>query len=798
MPLYDHNSIPAATKEPTGFETRTTSTLSFDSNPVSPTFLQFTIAPTGTTFNIWSQGLLYQKITSTVSITNTVGMWYIYFDTDGTLKASQTEWVFVDGKIPVATVYWNGTVAMVGDERHGIVMDGMTHAYLHYAIGARYGEGLTLTINDTTFSMDSGIIFDEDIRVVVNAVTQARVLYRNSTTWEFTAQQAKWYIESADVLQYDNDGALAAVTNNYYMAMWFFATNNTENQIWILTGQRQDLKLVDARNNNTYESLNLSTLPSAEMKLLYRVIVQRNGTSEVWIETADMRSVANLPGGTYNATNHGSLAGRDLPGQHPATALTVDTTNFAGRLYSIDDTVQKALDRLDDSGNTWFTTQTDGTGDGYFRIASMPVTGEKSTVVFYVRAATPSGTVSEATIIVNLAARLDNYASQYSSVLCMTSHSYNTESNVENGWVLRYCRLSFDATTAYLDMYVYKNTTVVTMKVMPLTVSDWTWATGTLTRNPTVGSYRNTQATMSYGARGNYITANTADSATYSTYGSYGGGTLANTADKTDKWEYFGYVTLTYNSAYLSGHSIHHKVILKEMTHDAAVAPADFENIILDIKTTLAAHADANEFNTAVPAIAIEVDGKMNIDPTIDIAALVFSTSTTSKIIRFYIKLKTATKHYIAVHEGSRLGFAYNATKGKSTAYTTYTNATNQTPITSLPTPGQGSIIYGTLVGSGLSQLSHRALDQLVHEVAEDSYEEITRDINGRVSGIIYWTDSGKTLKIREYALTRNVDAKVEIVTTYQYNGSGTVAETYVETLSRTSGQVTSITGALS
>lgn len=304
--------IPLITKEPTGFETRTTSTLSFDSDPLSDTFLQFTITPTITSFNIWSKGVKFEKTASNVSITNTLGLWYIYFNTSGVLSAMQTVWDFVDGNIPVATLYWDGVVGLICDERHGIIMDGMTHAYLHYSVGVRYYSGINLTINDTTFSTDIGYILDEDIRFTVSAQTTCRVFYRESGFYKFTAPQAKWYIEGGagtTLLQYDNAGALATVDNNKYMAMWFFAVNDISNPIWVLTGQRQDTLLADARANNNYQSLVLLTLPSAEMKLLYRIIVQRSGTSEVWIETADYRSVSNLPASNYVATNHSSLTG---------------------------------------------------------------------------------------------------------------------------------------------------------------------------------------------------------------------------------------------------------------------------------------------------------------------------------------------------------------------------------------------------------------------------------------------------------------------------------------------------------
>ena len=72
-------------------------------------------------------------------------------------------------------------------------------------------------------------------------------------------------------------------------------------------GQRQDILLADARANNTYKSLSFGTLPFREMKILYRVILRSTGGSATYVETQDLRSVSNLPGGTYVATDHGGI-----------------------------------------------------------------------------------------------------------------------------------------------------------------------------------------------------------------------------------------------------------------------------------------------------------------------------------------------------------------------------------------------------------------------------------------------------------------------------------------------------------
>ena len=102
--------------------------------------------------------------------------------------------------------------------------------------------------------------------------------------------------------------------------------------------------------------------------------------------------------------------------------------------------------------------------------------------------------------------------------------------------------------------------------------------------------------------------------------------------------------------------------------------------------------------------------------------------------------------------------------------------------------------LKATTGGGGLTPASHRSLDQLVHELAEDSYLEVTRD-SGKVSVITYWTDSGKTQKVREVVITRSAGRVSQTVET-QYDGAGVaiVGETLTTTITRSSGKVESMT----
>ena len=105
---------------------------------------------------------------------------------------------------------------------------------------------------------------------------------------------------------------------------------------------------------------------------------------------------------------------------------------------------------------------------------------------------------------------------------------------------------------------------------------------------------------------------------------------------------------------------------------------------------------------------------------------------------------------------------------------------------------GRKSLSDLATAGSGLTPATHRDLDQLVHCIAEDSFDEIIRT-GFLVTGIITWTDAGKTTKIREQAIVYTGLLPTQITTT-QYDGAGVAVEIVVETFSYTGFLVSDIT----
>lgn len=86
-------------------------------------------------------------------------------------------------KCLIAYIYWDATNSesnYFAEERHGISMSPETHNYLHFTRGAQFLSGLALGNLSTDdgsvdaasaqFSVETGRIVDEDIRILIDAV----------------------------------------------------------------------------------------------------------------------------------------------------------------------------------------------------------------------------------------------------------------------------------------------------------------------------------------------------------------------------------------------------------------------------------------------------------------------------------------------------------------------------------------------------------------------------------------------------------------------------------------------------
>lgn len=325
----------------------------------------YIVTPVGASFRLSADGVLY-TLTNTyqVTITDTEGTWYIYFDLVGgviTLVASQTAWD-LDAVMPVGIIQWDATNKIAifdAYERHGLTYPSRVHNWAHYSIGTVYSSGLGLNNFTTTgtganntdaqLGVTGGLIFDEDIFVgitpaavpaadfeqILAAPAQLPVFYKSGALGVWRRYAANTYpcADAAKVgagtrLRYNNPAGpwtVAEVANGAHVASWIVATNSRTFPVLVVLGQRQDTQLTQAQNNNLFNSLDLAGLPFQEMRVLFRVIFQTNNgyanTPKARIrDVQDLRADTIRAAGQYVPVTHGSLSGLTLD-DHPQYLL---------------------------------------------------------------------------------------------------------------------------------------------------------------------------------------------------------------------------------------------------------------------------------------------------------------------------------------------------------------------------------------------------------------------------------------------------------------------------------------------
>lgn len=371
-------AINTNTKEPTGFIDRTSSIISFTDGTME--FKIDKLAP-ATEFKYYVNGVLYTKSAAClVNILDTEGLWYIYFN-NATLTAVYNAHPGFD-KALVSTIYWDATNnkgILICDERHGCTMSWSIHEYLHDTIGARFASGLALTGSivgdgDTNshaqVSIDNGEIFDEDLSINItdgasglfvqdiSPIAKIPVFWRSGVNGDWRMDTATDYPvkQGAARIQYNlyTGGSWSATditSNGKYGVMWILATNDISHPIIAILGQGDYGTLLLAQNAG-YSALSLEALPTAETKVIYKLIFQ---TSSVYAnvpkarlrEITDYRQTSTGPVGASVITNHNSLSGRSDASVHPSESIDTTVTNFNNILTSADTTVQKALETID-------------------------------------------------------------------------------------------------------------------------------------------------------------------------------------------------------------------------------------------------------------------------------------------------------------------------------------------------------------------------------------------------------------------------------------------------------------------
>ena len=296
-----------------GFPNRTSTTLAFDNTEHIFTLGVATTAViylNGIAYTLASPGLTLDLDSKPLS----AGLWFIWAEISAgaaVLNAAKSVWSILDlTKIPVATIYWNGTSGAICDERHGANRNLALHAYLHQTVGARvqndgsFAQTRPSIANDSTLQLAPGSLWDEDIENVISTAQGklCRLWYETASgVWTFTDgvdnggydRPVLWNSGTSRVQfpESDNAYALADGSNANYIPVWVYASNDIARPIYIVT------PALTAGYNSVGQARN-ATAPvipfAAEVKLLYRWIYRGDGDYQ---EAADYRTASSLPSG---------------------------------------------------------------------------------------------------------------------------------------------------------------------------------------------------------------------------------------------------------------------------------------------------------------------------------------------------------------------------------------------------------------------------------------------------------------------------------------------------------------------
>jgi len=414
--------------EPQGFVNRTSSTLSF---------IGTTFSITGT-HSIYCGGTRFEKPSVSVDLPPAYGMYFIQYNNEGVLGSSMTPWdISLD--TPIAGVFYSvgGTSALLLEERHGVVMDAPTHAYLHYTRGSQYKSGFAVAgfvinsgiLDNVQYSVGSGEFYDEDI---LNSVTGASaggpytIMYRTGASGEWTWRTGLTLpiLQQGIPIAYNQFIAdawqLTAVSvANSYLNYYVFATNSltADTGVIIVPGQAIFTTLAKARAESV-SSLSVGTFPFVECIPVAKVTYQYSTAFGDAVGDARIVEVTRIVEQTFNvvtaASNHNSLGG--LEGGTTGEYFHLTETEYLG--YQPADTIYSQVSGW---GGTYAKS---GTTPDYATISTWIGTtgaGASTRVLLATGTANNSASVEFTTMDTTT---YDRFYIQYSNVMPVTNATY--------------------------------------------------------------------------------------------------------------------------------------------------------------------------------------------------------------------------------------------------------------------------------------------------------------------------------------------------------------------------------------
>lgn len=366
-------AVGTVTKDMTGFESRSTSSLSFN-----PTTRVLTLTPDSATYVYYRGEKIQISSAKSITITNTSGGRYIKFDPDtetlveNAIGANPS----IKDDLLVSYVYWdaaNAKAIIFGDERHGADRDTQWHLSQHLDVGAVWRSGGAITYQtDDDSAVGLGVatplvIADEDVTHTINHNTSAAepyeqilntnaaipVVYLNGTTYtESTASTMPW-LYGASRAYYNSinagSGSLTQLASGKFVSYWMVATNDSALPVKLIMGHVQH----DNENEAEAETFDNYGLPMPEVAPMYKIVLHADDTYTGNSAKVRIISVNTLFGrqsslsASFSASSHNALSERGAADQHPIGAITglqsaldakLATSNLVAQLVTVDGT----------------------------------------------------------------------------------------------------------------------------------------------------------------------------------------------------------------------------------------------------------------------------------------------------------------------------------------------------------------------------------------------------------------------------------------------------------------------------
>ena len=293
-PLFEQTVLD--TNEPTGFVNRTDSFIQFNEAD-----RRFVIGPTDESYAVYVRGTkLVINETKSQVIPDESGSYYFFIDSSGNLQVTTEFNLDLITKVAYCSyIYFDaedGKAVTIGDERHGITMDGATHVNLHTTRGTQLVSGgeIAYSLGDGSLDSDMEVsvgnmrIADEDIVVdIINSsaptnnfeqklspIAYIPIWYRQGDIWKKTEASAFPAIAGTQRAKFNEFTGTTwqltdAPSNNKVLVTYLFATTSIIEPVIGILGQAQYQNLAEAQIQAGWGSINFGELPSPEMKLLY-------------------------------------------------------------------------------------------------------------------------------------------------------------------------------------------------------------------------------------------------------------------------------------------------------------------------------------------------------------------------------------------------------------------------------------------------------------------------------------------------------------------------------------------------